>query len=463
MKLLALIDTAFLQIETPETPMHVGGLHIYQLPEGSGSGFVQELFKRFMRAKEFAPPFNQKLRYPPLKLGIPSLVEDQYFDLSYHVRYSQLPQPGSMDQLLTLISSLHENLLDQARPLWECYLVNGLEDNCFALYFKTHHCIIDGVAAMKLLEKSLSKSSTVNEITLPWEFSEQKKKKSRSKPSLPARLYGIVGSVKNQIKALYELTGAYMRIGRQSIRGRNTTFPLPFQCPKTAINMEVTKTRCFAVKSLSLTSFKLLGKAARATVNDIIIGVCAGALHRYLKEANKLPDKPLVALVPVSIRPKDSDIHGNQVSAILCNLGTHVEDPIQRLQIIKDSSTEGKSIQNQLSAQAAQNYTIISGFPMLLAQVLHLYSYVNPPFNLVISNVPGSSSPLYLHGARLINIYPVSALFKRQNLNITVTSYQDSLDFGLIACRDFLNDVGQLTVYLGDALDELNAAFNVNQ
>jgi WS/DGAT/MGAT family acyltransferase len=212
-----------------------------------------------------------------------------------------------------------------------------------------------------------------------------------------------------------------------------------------------------------LESFKLLGKAAQATVNDIVIGVCAGALHRYLKQIDQLPDKPLVALVPVSIRPKDSDVHGNQVSAILCNLGTHIEDPRQRLQIIKDSSAEGKAVQNRLSTQAAQDYAMIGGAPLLLVQLLRLSTYLNPPFNLVISNVPGPQSPMYMRGARLLHIYPVSALYKQQNLNITVASYQDSLDFGLIACRDFLSEANPLATYLGEAWDELNTAFDVSK
>lgn len=463
MKKLTLIDAAFLQIEAPETTMHVGGLHVYQIPEGGESNFVQELFERFVSGQEFSPPFNQKLQYPLFKLGIPGLVEDEDFDLNYHVRYRQLPAPGTMDQLLTLVSSLHESLMDQSRPLWECHLIDGLEGGRFAIYFKIHHCILDGVGGMKILEKCLSKSPTVHELALPWEFSEHKKKKSRKKPGLPTRLYRMIGFATGQVKAVYELTGALWHTGVQSLKRGETILPLPFLCPKTIINQEVTANRCFAVKTFSLESFKQLGKAAQATVNDMIIGVCAGALHRYLKAINQLPDKPLVAMVPVSIRPKDSDAHGNQVSAILCNLGTHVEDPLQRLQIIKDSATEGKTIQNNLSSQAAQEYAMVGGAPMLLIQVLHLSTYVNPPFNLVISNVPGPRSPLYMQGAQLLNIYPVSALYKQQNLNITVTSYQDSLDFGLIACRDHLSDVGQLAAYLGDALDELNEAFNVSK
>lgn len=460
---LSLIDAGFLQIETPETPMHVGGLHIYQLPEGGESSFVLELFKRFVSGQDFAPPFHQKLRYPLFKLGIPALVEDQDFDLNYHVRYCQLPQPGSMDQLLALVSNLHESLLDQAYPLWECHLVDGLEGQRFAIYFKMHHCILDGVSGMRILEKCLSESPTIHKLTLPWEFSEHKKKKNRSKPNLPTRFYRMIGFATRQVKVAYELTGALWHTGLQSLKSGDTTLPLPFLCPKTAINQEVTPNRCFAVKTFSLESFKLLGKAAQATVNDIVIGVCAGALHRYLKQINKLPDKPLVALVPVSIRPKDSDAHGNQVSAILCNLGTHVENPVQRLQIIKDSSTEGKAIQNNLSSQAAQNYAMIGSVPILLVQLLSLSTYLSPAFNLVISNIPGPRSPMYMNGARLINIYPISALYKQQNLNITVTSYQDSLDFGLIACRDFLREVNQLAGYLEDALDELNAVFGVTK
>jgi len=460
---LTLIDAAFLQIETPETPMHVGGLHVYQLPEGAESSFVIELFRRFVSGQEFAPPFNQKLQYPFLKLGMPTLVEDRDFDLNYHIRYYQLPQPGSMNQLLTLVSGLHESLLNQARPLWECHLMDGLEGQRFAVYFKMHHCILDGVGGMRILEKCLSKSPTVHDLILPWELSEHKKKKTRSKPALPARLYRMIGFATSQVKVAYELTGALWHTGLQSLKSGDTTLPLPFLSPKTAINQEVTTNRCFSVKTFSLESVKLLAKAAQATVNDIVIGLCAGALHRYLKKINKLPDKPLVALVPVSIRPKDSDAHGNQVSAILCNLGTHVEDPVQRLQIIKDSSTEGKAIQNNLSSQAAQNYAMIGGVPIFLVQLLRLSTYLNPAFNLVISNVPGPRSPLYMQGAHLLNIYPVSALYKQQNLNITVTSYEDSLDFGLIACQDFLSEVDQLTEYLEDALDELNAVFGVTK
>lgn len=460
---LSLIDAGFLQIETPETPMHVGGLHIYQLPQGGESNFVLELFKRLVSGHKFAPPFNQKLRYPLFKLGIPALVEDRNFDINYHVRYCQLSQPGSMDQLLALVSNLHESLLDQACPLWECHLIDGLEGQRFAIYFKMHHCILDGVGGMRILEKFLSKSPTIHELTLPWELSEQKKKKSRSKPGMPTRIYRMIGFATSQAKVAYELTGALWHTGLQSLKSGDTTLPLPFLSPKTVINQEVSTNRCLAVKTFSLESFKRLAKAAQATINDIVISVCAGALHRYLKKINQLPDKPLVALVPVSIRPKDSDAHGNQVSAILCNLGTHVEDPIQRLQIIKSSSTEGKAIQNNLSSQAAQNYAMIGSVPILLAQLLRLYTYLNPAFNLVISNVPGPRSPLYLNGASLMHIYPISALYKQQNLNITVTSYQDSLDFGLIACQDFLNDVDQLAQYLGDALDELKAAFDATR
>lgn len=460
---LTLIDAAFLQIETPETPMHVGGLHVYQLPEGGEPSFVLELFKRFVSGQNFCPPFNQKLRYPLFKLGIPVLVEDQDFDVNYHVRYCRLPQPGSMDQLLTLVAGFHQGLLNQARPLWECHLIDGLAERRFAIYFKMHHCILDGVGSMRMLEKCLSKSPATHELNLPWEFSEQKKKRSRSKPGLPTRIYRLIGSAAGQVKVAYELTGALWHTGLQSVKSGDTTLPLPFLCPKTAINQEVTSNRCFAVKTFSLESFKLLGKAAEATVNDIIIAVCAGALHRYLKQIHQLPDKPLIALVPVSIRPKDSDAHGNQVSAILCNLGTHVHAVRQRLQIIKDSSTEGKAIQNQLSSPAAQNYAMIGSIPIVLVQLLRLSTYLNPAFNLVISNVPGPRSPMYMNGAHLLNIYPVSALYKQQNLNITVTSYEDSLDFGLIACRDYLNEVDQLAEYLQDALDELNAAFDVTK
>lgn len=462
MKKLTLIDTAFLQIETPETPMHVSGLHIYQLPDGAESSFVEKLFERFVSGQQFAPPFNQKLQYPLLKLGLPSLVEDQDFDLGGHVRYSRLLEPGGMDQLLMLVSSLHEGIMDQTRPLWECHLIDGLEDRLFAIYFKMHHCILDGIAGMRILEKCLGKSPT-DEFIPPWEFSEQKQKKHRKKPGLPTQIYRMMGFATGQVKAVYQLTGAVWHTALQSFKSGDTTLPLPFLCPKTTINQEVTRSRGVAVKTFSLEAFKRLGKAAEATVNDMIIGVCAGALHRYLKEINSLPDKPLAALVPVSIRPMDSDVHGNQVSAILCNLGTHVEDPVRRLQIIKDSSAEGKDIQNHLSSQAAQEYAMLGGFPMLLVQLLRLSSYLNPPFNLVISNVPGPRSSMYMNGARLMHIYPVSALYKQQNLNITVTSYQDSLDFGLIACRDFLSDIDQLARYLGDALNELNVAFSIDQ
>ena len=463
MKKLTLLDAAFLQIETPETPMHVGGLHIYGLPENSGSTFVRELFERFIGGENFAPPFNQKLRYPLFKLGVPDLVEDRNFDLNYHVRYCRLSQPGSRDQLLTLVSTLHEKLLDKHRPLWECHLIDGLENQCFAIYFKMHHCILDGVGGMKILENCLSKSPTVHDLALPWEFGEHKKKKNRTEPGLPTRLHRMIGFATSQVKATYELTGAFWRTGLQSLKKGEATLPLPFLCPKTTINQEVTTNRCLAVKTFSLESFKLLGKAAQATVNDIVVGVCAGALHLYLKEIDCLPDQPLVALVPVSIRPKDSDAHGNQVSAILCNLGTQVEDPARRLEIVKNSSAEGKRIQNHLSSMAAQEYAMIGGAPMLLVQLLRLSTYVNPPFNLVISNIPGPRFPMYMQGARLMNIYPISALYEQQNLNITVTSYRDSLDFGLIACPDFLSGVGRLATCLERALDELNVTFNVDK
>ena len=462
MKKLPLTDSAWLTMESDTTPMHVGSLQLFELPNNAPDDYLQQLMQRWLTFDEPQPPFNQKLVYPLKGLKQPHWDTDTEFDIGYHVRHSALPRPGRVRELLVLVSRLHGSLLDRSRPMWELHLIEGLEGKRFAIYTKMHHSVVDGMAGMRLLQSSLSERADQLDQPPPWAMQRAPKKSSKRSPAeageeaaataLPKQMLGNLAGNAGSIPAL--ISGGRKSLGAD----RKIKAVAPYQAPKSLINQRVSKARRFVAESYSLERIKAIGKQHGATVNDIVMAMCAGALRRYLSEHDALPDKPLIGDAPVSIRPADqAEAGGNAISIILMDLATNEADPLKRLARIRESMQAGKDKLGAMSRKQILNYTTLVMLPFTIGQLIGTAGRVRPMFNLVISNVPGPKKSLYLNGARMQGMYPVSLLFNGQALNVTVTSYVDSLDFGVIACRRSLPQVQRLLDHLEASLAELEA------
>jgi diacylglycerol O-acyltransferase len=446
MRALGPIDQAFLWLERRQQPMHVGGLMLFKIPADADANFIQEVAAQFKAVSPPVRPFNQRLE------GM-FWEEDEEFDLEHHFRHIALPDPGRVRELLAYVSQEHSALLDRAKPLWECHLIEGIEGNRFALYFKMHHAVIDGVAGMRIAQKSLSFDPNVKAVTPLWAITRDKRPKAETTAlnnfaETINRLRHQASSVPKVAKELYQAIRASYE--------KDPDYVSVFQAPRSILNQRVSGSRRFAAQSYDLPRIKAIGKKLGVTLNDVVMAMCAGALRTYLLDFNALPRKPLIAMVPMSLRQDDSDA-GNQITMILANLGTHLADPMQRLDIIH------RSVQNAKDRFSRMSPSEIMAYSALVYSIcgLNLMTGLAPKlqaFNVVISNVPGPKEPMYWNGAELDGFYPVSIVLDGMALNMTLTSYVDSLEFGLIACRKALPSMQRLLGYLDDALDELEQA-----
>jgi diacylglycerol O-acyltransferase len=451
------MDAAFLSMETREMPMHVGSLLLFRPPPEARESYLQELYAECTRTRETRRPFNQKLAYLPERLGMPHWVEDEEFDLEYHLRHSALPRPGRYRELFVLVSRLHGILLDRSRPLWEYHLIEGLQSGQFALYAKMHHGLIDGIAGMRLLQSSLSEDPDERGVPYAWAKDARRHTKERPvEPSKPA-LFAVAETLQTQLGLIPGVARALAKTVAAVQRPADTRMALPFQAPRSVINTKVTGARRFVAQSYAMERIKRVGASFGATVNDVILAMVASALRRYLEEhGGGAPDKPLTAMAPVSVRPRDADDFGNAASAVLVNLGTHIADPAKRMEVIQASMRDGKALIKELSFNEVMLYTILVATPLMAPAVLGLGARF-PAVNIVISNVPGPQKPLYWNGAKLEGMYPASIVFHGMAVNITVTSYAGSLDFGIVACRRSMPRIQRLIDFLEDGLAELES------
>jgi len=447
-------DAMFLFAESREHPMHVGGLSLYEPPEGAAPGFVREFFDALVADQDFQPTFR---KHPATVMG--GIVRfawdyDDHIDVDYHVRRSALPSPGRVRDLLELSSMLHTSLLDRHRPLWELHVVEGLSDGRFAMYAKMHHALIDGVSAMKLMQRTLSVDPEDSEVRPMWSLPRKKKRQQSGSGSSP------LGSLVNVAGSVAGLAPSTVKLARAALFEQQLT--LPFAAPHTMLNVKVGGARRCAAQSWSLDRVKAVKQAAGVTVNDAVLAMCAGALRYYLIEQNALPDTPLIAMVPVSLRSEaDADAGGNQVGSILCNLATDAEDPAQRIQVISESMRANKKVLAELPRVQVLALSALNMAPLLLAGVPGFLRTVPPPFNVVISNVPGPAERMYYGGARLDGSYPLSNIPDGQALNITLVNNAGNLDFGLVGCRRSLPHLQRLLAHLEESLKDLERAVGV--
>jgi diacylglycerol O-acyltransferase / wax synthase len=454
MELISPTDSMFLIGESREHPMHVAGLQLFEPPEDSGPDFVRELHETIVKNDDFQPTFR---KHPGRMLGgIWNLAWafDDDVDIDYHLRRSGLPRPGRVRELLELTSRLHGTLLDRHRPLWEASLVEGLEDGRFAVYTKMHHALLDGVSAQRLMMRSMTSDPDDREVRVPWTLGARRRNKdSAESRSALQTITGAVGSVAS-------LAPSTLAVARAALVEQQLT--LPFRAPKTMFNVSIGGARRVAAQSWPLARIRAVKSAAGVTVNDVVLAMCSGALRAYLVELDALPETPLVAMVPVSLRAEDEqDAGGNMVGTILCNLATDTADPAKRLDAINTSMRDNKKVFAELPRTQALALSAFLMSGIALALVPGFVSSAPPPFNIVISNVPGAREPLYWKGARLDGNYPLSIALDGQALNITLTNNADNLDFGLVGCRRSVPHLQRLLTHLEDSLADLEQAVGI--
>lgn len=445
-------DALFLVGESREHPMHVGSLQLFEPPEGADRHFVRESYRAMLECTDVQPAFRKR---PAFFGGVTNVAWcfDKEVELDYHLRRSALPEAGRVRDLLELSSRLHGSLLDRHRPLWEAHLVEGLQDGRYAVYTKYHHSLMDGVSALRLVQRAFTPDPHDDEVRVPWSLPPRKRGGRRETPSVLGRAGRAAGSA-------LALAPSTLKLVRAALLEQQLT--LPFQAPRSMFNVRIGGARRVAAQSWPLERIKAVRSATGVTVNDVVLAMSSGALRAYLLDQNALPDDPLTAMVPVNLRKDHDDRGGNLVGTFLCNLATHLDDPAKRLEIISSSIRDTKEVFWQLPPvqQLALSAFNIGG--LFLGLIPGYLSAASPPFNIVISNVStGRSEQLYWRGARLDGNYPLSIPLDGQAVNITVTNNADNLDFGLVGCRRSVPHLQRLLDHLEASLKELELAAGV--
>ncbi len=465
MKSLSGVDGAFLHLETTQTPMHVGSLHLFELPDGvTPAAFLAEVRRQMRRRLRLAPVLTRKLAPMPLQFANPVWVEDDALDWRYHVQHLTLDAPGTQAQLETLAGRLHSELLDRRRPLWRMAVIDGLASGQVAYYFQIHHAVLDGQAGV-LLSQALF-DMTPAPRALPRGHAAQ--------PEHPGTLALAAAALRHDaaqyVKLLRHLPDVVRTLagligpspgGKAPPKtgGLGQNFSVG---PKTPLNVPITGERGFATVSLPLVALKALAEAHEAKLNDIVLALCGGALRRWLAAHGGVPDKPLIATMPISLREGGNTDFSVQATLSLVNLNTHIADPVQRLRAIRDAAGAMKSLARRARGVIPTDFPSL-GTPWLLQALAALYARSTaieamPPIaNLVISNVPGPPVPLYAAGARMTAYWPLSIVEHGIGLNVTVMSYAGDMGFGFTTARCAVPDARELSIALVAAFDELLA------
>ena len=447
---MSLLDASFLQIETRDTPMHIAGLQVFQLPKNALEDFIKNVVHKLRSPEKIARPWNLKLAPVVFSRLAPAMFEIDDIDMEYHVRHTCLPRPGGERELGELVSHLHSTTLDRSRPLWTCHVIEGLENNRFALYTKIHHALIDGVKGMQQLTRCLGKKPGMNNWSAPWADVEASTVR-RAKQKRPTALHklSLLGWPRLMGSAIKPLLQRNAQL--EPIR-------VPFEAPNSVLNGPVTGARRVATQRFDLKRVQAVAKHHGASVNDVFLAVCSSALRRHLMDSGNLPDRSLIAGVPVSLRADSKDPNaGNAIGFVWTTLGTDLVDPVNRLRAIHKSTLASKEHLQNMPGQARNVYTTLAMLPFTAVLLSGQGAKFRPPMNVVISNVPGPQHPLYLGGALLEAMYPLSIPIQGLGLNITCVSYDGQFTVGFTGSRDGLAHLQRIAVYAAEALSELEA------
>ncbi len=468
---LSSTDASFLHLETPETPMHVGSLMLFELPEGYQGDYYEDVKAMVAKRRHLGGIFNRKLAQMPFDLADPVWIADDDIDLDYHVRHVSLRKPGSMEQLEQLVARLHSTLLDRSRPLWELYVIEGLETGQVASYTKAHHSGIDGKAGVELAKVFYDTTPALREVRPPRAVRAGNAYQLGVAELLMAAASNAVSQYVKVVKTLPKAVRAVVAAGRivASRKRRKGERALSLRlAPKSIFNVSITNQRSYSTMSVPLNDIKALGKRVGGTVNTVVMAMCGGALRRFLIERDLLPTKSLIAGVPVSLRTADDDSMNNQVSAIRVDLATDLKSTAERFKAIHASSEAAKAVVSELKPVLGIDVPI-TGAPWLMSGLATLFgrsnlaSRIPAVANVAISNVPGLPMTLYMAGARMLHYYPVSIPYHGMGLNITVQSYDGKLEFGITACRRVLSqeESHELIRHLRATLEDIRALDSV--
>jgi diacylglycerol O-acyltransferase len=458
---------AFLMAENRRMPMHVGGLQLFTKPEDAGRNYVKDLYEQFRQSDDIAPLF---LKHPVRSVrtgGQYVWREDDEFDIEYHVRHSALPKPGRVRELLELCSRLHSSRLAIERPLWEWNLIEGLRDGRIAMYAKLHHALVDGVSAMRLLQSILTSDPDRRGMPAPWENApvnakvrEAREHAEQSLSDVPAQALRAALGISAEAAGL---PGALIKTLRKSIR--NETSALALYAPRTILNQPITSARRFAAQNWPLERLRAIGKASGTTLNDVVLAMCSGAMRAYLLELDALPDTTLISMVPVGLKAKESHLPsasgGNALGSVMVKLGTDLDDPADRLRLVHESMVDGKRALAEMTPVQILAMSALGQAPAILGPMLRMGGLVKPPYNLIISNVPGPRTTQYFNGMKLVGTYPLSIPIDGMALNITCNYYDDQMAFGLTGCRRTVPHLQRLLIHLDDELAALEKAAGV--
>ena len=473
MRQLTSLDAQFLALESGSQTGHVGGLAIVDPLTAPGGQFDCGGLKALLAERlPQLPPFRWRLAEVPFGLDHPYWVDDTDFDLDYHVREIALPRPGSDAQLAAQVARIHSRPLDRSRPLWELYLIEGLESGMSAVLTKIHHAVIDGMSGAEIMGVLLDLSPEGREV--PPAASDENGSQGGPPGGLEMLGRGLLGVPRYPLRALRAVPRAIpnvMDTPFATLPGAGTIGRLTggyqgerFSAPKTTFNRRISPHRRFAFGQMELDDVKRVKNHYGCTVNDVVMAISASAVRRWLIAHDELPDEPLVTQVPVSVRSDEQmGTYGNRILLMGAPLFTNEADPVQRLFLIHDAMKDVKERHRAIPAELLQdaNHFIPPAVFSRAARLTFRLSTSRPGrpnWNLVISNVPGPQFPLYLGGAELQANYPVSVITHGMGLNITVMSYRGHLDFGILADRDQMPDVWKLIGWLHEGLSELEPA-----
>jgi WS/DGAT/MGAT family acyltransferase len=482
MQQLSGVDASFLYMESPTTFGHVSSLIVYDPKDTEGGGY-EETRRLFEERLHLLDPMRRRLVSVPFDLDHPYWIEDPELDLDFHIRQTAVPPPGTDEQLADLVSRIIARPLDRTRPLWELYVIHGLADGRIAQLTKIHHAAIDGVGGAQLLANILDLEPDAparpGECPPPEQVPTQEEMLLRGLTSLATRPYKQGRLAVRMLRELPQIGRAFdwgnlakavpepvAQLFGQDPRAEEDD-PVEISHtggltrPSTRFNNKIGPHRRFAFTTVPLEEIKAVKTALGVTVNDVVLGMCSGALRTYLDKHGELPEESLRCLIPVSVRTEDEALtYGNRVSGMLAALATDVADPVERLHVIHEETLRAKE---SLGALPADLLTDVAEFapPAIFARASRVMARtaianrIDPPFNLIISNVPGPQFPLYAGGAEMLSYIPVSAIADTQGLNMTIMSYNGRCDFGLVACRDAVPDLWDLCHMLEDSLEEL--------
>jgi diacylglycerol O-acyltransferase len=468
MERLSGLDAAFLYLETPSHHMHVSMVAMFDASTVPGGYSFEKVRSVIEERLPLIRMFRRRLVEVPFRLHHPIWVDDPNFDLDYHVSRIGAPAPGGIEELCELASDFTSRPLDRSRPLWEMRIVEGLRDDRIGVLAKVHHSTVDGVSGAEVMVH-LFDLEAAPEAKAPPPDAEPP-----SPERVPTDLELVSFATWSLIRTPFRIAAQLPRTIRSLVdvvRGRRgsegPSAPTPFAAPRTSINAASTPHRTVAAVTLPFPDVKAVKRALGCTVNDVVLALCSGALRRYLDERGELPVQPLIAVVPISVRDDSPAFGSNQVSAMFTSLATDRADPVDRIEAIAAVTRAAKKEHRTIGAKMLQDWAEFAA-PALFTRASRLYSSMGladrhrPIHNLVISNVPGPPFPLYLAGAKLELLCPLGPVMEGAALNVTVISYMDNLDVGLIACRETVPGLWGLARHFHDALDELKTVAGVD-